>query len=121
MGFSGVPVDRNAFFQILRKGFNIIPLLPFATVILHSRFKRKKQKVFSALMMLKCQGRSHVSDCMEEKLLLCLHADFASLFVKRCPWRSDGFVFTVLPEAGSRFFYGFLSIVFSSVCVKRRL
>lgn len=72
-------------------------------------------------MMLKCQRRSHVSDCMEEKLLLCLRADFASLFVKRCPWRSDGFVFTVLPEAGSRFFYGFLSIIFSSVCVKRRL
>lgn len=71
--------------------------------------------------MLKCQRRSHVSDCMEEKLLLCLRADFASLFVKRCPWRSDGFVFTVLPEAGSRFFYGFLSIIFSSVCVKRRL
>lgn len=36
-------------------------------------------------------------------------------------WRSDGFVFTVLPEAGSRFFCGFLSIIFSSVCVKRRL
>lgn len=52
IGFSGMPVDRNAFFQILRKCFNIIPLLPFATVILRSRFRRKKQKSG------KCQGRT---------------------------------------------------------------
>lgn len=41
-----MPVDRNAFFQMLHKGFSFISSVPFATGILRSQFKRKNKRFF---------------------------------------------------------------------------